>query len=104
MHWDVKKQLFTSPYVSLNLKGSVKVDLRRLKWTKCDAETAAGEKGNVARLSQRWREFIPDEIGMRKRKELLERLCVLCLSPCVCARNDVSVGPAVSVGVFVYVD
>lgn len=101
MHWDVRNQLFTSPYISLYLKGSVKVDLMRLKSTKCDAETAAGEKGNIVRLSQRRWEFLSDEIGMWKRKELLKKLCVLC--PCVCARNNVPVGPAVSVRVFVYV-
>lgn len=35
----------------------MKVDLMRLKWTKCDAETATGGKGNTVRLSQRRWEF-----------------------------------------------
>lgn len=76
----------------------------RLKSTKCDAKAAAGEKGNIVRLSQRRWEFISDEIGMWKCKELLKKLCVLCLSPCVCARNYVPLGPTVSICVFVYVD
>lgn len=68
----------------------------RLKSTKFDAER--GEKRNTVRLSQR--RWDRNEIGMWKREELLKKLCVLSLRPCVCARNDVPVGPAVSVHVF----